>query len=54
MSNDAKATAIEDAARDGWNAVIEYGELTESVPPVGYLHNWLLARAAELRNREAE
>lgn len=42
---------LDAAASDGWGAVIEYSELTQKVPPVGYLHAWLRARATELRGQ---
>lgn len=49
--SEREAAAIEAAARDGWSAVIEYSDATGTPAPVGYLHNWLLARAVELRNQ---
>ncbi len=48
-ANIAAAEALERAASDGWDSVIEYAELTQKVPPVGYLHAWLRSRAKELR-----
>lgn len=47
----AEAVLLERVARDGWSAVIEYGEITQKTPPVGYLHSYLLNRAKELRNQ---
>jgi hypothetical protein len=48
LVKEAQAGALRDAADAGWVAVTEYAERVQSVPPVGYLHNWLRARAASI------